>query len=67
MIDFEKKFRSCGKVTSLTLSVNAISPQNLAHRRFFNSDVSQAKYAAFFFLNRWSKKGKYHQLFSEIK
>jgi len=48
MCDFEKKFRSCGKVTSLSLTVNAISAKILLYRRFFNPDVSQTNYAAFF-------------------
>src|SRR5579862_2245102 len=34
MSKFEKKFRSCGKVTSLSLSVNAISANNLCRAAF---------------------------------
>jgi hypothetical protein len=39
MSDFEKIFTSCGKVTSLSLSVNAISPENPANRRLFIQSV----------------------------
>jgi hypothetical protein len=35
MCDFEKKFRSCGKVTSLSLSVNAISREKISARTVF--------------------------------
>jgi hypothetical protein len=35
MVDFEKIFTSCGKVTSLSLSVNAISAPKFAHGHLF--------------------------------
>jgi hypothetical protein len=48
MSDFEKKFRSCGKVTSLSLSVNAISAENSAYGRLFALSDSREGRAAFF-------------------
>jgi len=46
MSDFEKKFRSCGKVTSLSLSVNAISAENSAYGWLFTPSDSREGYAA---------------------
>jgi hypothetical protein len=48
MCDFEKNFRSCGKVTSLSLSVNAISATNSARERLFTLSDSRKGYGAFF-------------------
>ena len=42
MCDFEKKFRSCGKVTSLSLTVNAISAKNSACERLFRPSTLRA-------------------------
>jgi hypothetical protein len=48
MSDFLKIFTSCGKVTSLTLSVNAISAENSAHGRLFTLSDSGERQAASF-------------------